>query len=165
MSLPITAVGPLNVETNPILTEFAAIAGVASARAVAPASQNAVLIFRSLLTIYVYRQSNDPSVSPLWGDVFCARNRGLAASTNRRLPLRTFGSCSCLSGLHHNSHRPRMARIIVLVGRPGLSQSASFVGWVEPTGRANARPMMNSAIAIMGRQCCDGFGSAQPILR
>jgi hypothetical protein len=30
MSLPITAVGPLKVETNPILMESAAIAGVAS---------------------------------------------------------------------------------------------------------------------------------------
>jgi hypothetical protein len=49
--LPITAVGPLNVETNPILMESAAIAGFASARAVAPASQNAVLIFTPLLVI------------------------------------------------------------------------------------------------------------------
>src|SRR5208337_2326430 len=44
MSLPIAAVGPLNVETNPILMESAAMAEFASARAVAPASQNAVLI-------------------------------------------------------------------------------------------------------------------------
>src|SRR5437879_2255423 len=51
MSLPITAVGPLKVLTNPILIESAATAGFASARAVAPASQNAVLIFRSLLII------------------------------------------------------------------------------------------------------------------
>src|SRR6266581_2045588 len=76
MSLPITAVGPLNVETNPILTEFAAIAGVASARAVAPASQNAVLIFPSLLTIYVCRQSSDPSVSPLWEMCFVRETVG-----------------------------------------------------------------------------------------
>ena len=44
MSLPITAVGPLNVETNPILMESAAMAGCANASAAAPASQNAVLM-------------------------------------------------------------------------------------------------------------------------
>src|SRR5229473_4942452 len=95
MSLPITAVGPLKVETNPILMESAAIAEFASARAVAPASQKAVLIFRSLLVIYRCRQSNDlphpgsrlSGFSSL-GDVFCARNRRPAASTNHRLLLR-----------------------------------------------------------------------------
>jgi hypothetical protein len=49
MSLPMTAVGPLKVETKPILIESPANAGFASASAVAPASQNAVLIFVSLL--------------------------------------------------------------------------------------------------------------------
>ena len=38
-----------------------------------------------------------------------------------------------------------------------LREVTQPVGWVEPTSRANARPMMNSAISIMGRQCCDGF--------
>src|ERR1700681_1305914 len=113
MSLPITAVGPLNVETNPILIVSAAIAEFASARAVAPASQNAVLIFLSLLVIWC-RQSSDlprPSALHAWFsglssscDVFCARNLGLAASTNRRLPLRTLGSIPPF--LHHNSYQP-----------------------------------------------------------
>src|SRR3984957_20688205 len=48
MSLPITAVGPLKVETKPILMVSPAKAGFASARTVAPASQNAVLIMVSL---------------------------------------------------------------------------------------------------------------------
>jgi hypothetical protein len=44
MSLPIAAAGPLNVETKPILMVSPAAAGCASARAIAPASQNAVLM-------------------------------------------------------------------------------------------------------------------------
>src|SRR5882757_2243582 len=47
MSLPITAVGPLNVETKPILMLSAADAGCASA--MTPASQNAFFIFTPLL--------------------------------------------------------------------------------------------------------------------
>src|ERR1700680_3267684 len=103
MSLPITAVGPLNVETNPILMESAAVAGVASARAVAPASQNAVLILlpSSVLQNFPPGRWSAHSSSralrssnPLFqGDGFCARNRQPAASKNHRLPLRTFGSC------------------------------------------------------------------------
>src|SRR5260370_28898798 len=38
-------------------------------------------------------------------------------------------------------------------------------GWVEPTGRAIARPMINSAIPIKRLQCCDGFRCAQLILQ
>jgi hypothetical protein len=52
MSLPITAVGPLNVLTNPILMESAALAELANTRAAAPASQNVALILNFLL---VYR--------------------------------------------------------------------------------------------------------------
>src|SRR2546430_13998082 len=37
--------------------------------------------------------------------------------------------------------------------------------WVEPTGRANARPMMNSAIPITFVTLLMGFASAQPIPR
>src|ERR1700682_702237 len=121
MSLPITAVGPLNVLTNPILMVSAAWAGFASARAVAPASQNAVLIFRSLLIICLCHHPNDPPrpgsrtrsvLGPVFlEEVFCARDRRSAASTNRRLPLRTFGSEPLF--LHHNSYMPGMARIIV----------------------------------------------------
>jgi hypothetical protein len=51
MSLPITAVGPLKVETKPILMVSPADAGCASARTVAPASQNAFFIFTPLLVI------------------------------------------------------------------------------------------------------------------
>src|ERR1700726_4685010 len=63
------------------------------------------------------------NVPPAKVTLFCARNRSAAASANRRLPPRTFGSC--LRGLHHSSQRAGMARIIVLVGE-------RFVGWVEP---------------------------------
>src|ERR1700747_2877507 len=49
MSLPITAVGPEKVETKQILMVSPAKAGLASASAAAPASQNAdFMIFRSL---------------------------------------------------------------------------------------------------------------------
>src|SRR5882672_4688330 len=96
MSLPITAVGPLNVETNPILMVSAAEAGCASARTAAPASQKAVLIVRSLLTKYVAigpmtcpaqgaAERSVPGVFVI-GDVFCARNRRSAASMNRPAP-------------------------------------------------------------------------------
>src|SRR6478752_9220321 len=51
MSLPITAVGPLKVETKPILMVSPANAGFASTSAAAPASQNAVLITTPLLII------------------------------------------------------------------------------------------------------------------
>src|ERR1035438_839421 len=85
MSLPITAVGPLKVETKPILMVSPATAGPASARAVAPASQNAVLIlvFPSSLTQTVAPAGQPPRS----GEVFCARNQQAAASMNRRLPL------------------------------------------------------------------------------
>src|SRR5271169_1756718 len=63
MSLPMTAVGPLKVETNPILMESPAEAGLANARAVAPASKNAVLIFVSLLIIFSCRQPSARAVS------------------------------------------------------------------------------------------------------
>src|ERR1700694_4639132 len=95
MSLPMTAVGPLNVETKPILIVSPARAGFARARAVAPASQNAVLIVVSLLIIaYAANQSTcavSSNARRLYA-LFCARNGRPAASTNRRLPLRTFGS-------------------------------------------------------------------------
>jgi hypothetical protein len=51
MSLPITAVGPLKVETKPILMVSPADAGCASARIAAPASQNAFFIITPLLII------------------------------------------------------------------------------------------------------------------
>src|SRR5882757_2775315 len=59
MSLPITAVGPLNVETNPILMVSAAKAGCASARTAAPASHKAVLILIPLLVIGPHAQPNE----------------------------------------------------------------------------------------------------------
>ena len=51
MSLPITAVGPLKVETKPILMVSPADAGCVSAKTVAPASQNAFFIITPLLVI------------------------------------------------------------------------------------------------------------------
>src|SRR5215510_12840325 len=51
MSLPMTAVGPLNVETKPILMVSPAQAGFASTSAAAPASQNAVLITTPFLIL------------------------------------------------------------------------------------------------------------------
>src|SRR5664279_4267309 len=39
------------------------------------------------------------------------------------------------------------------------------VGWVEPTGRANARPMINSAKPITTLTPRDGYRFAQPIRR
>ncbi len=97
MSLPITAVGPLKVETNPILMEFAAWAGFASARAVAPASQNAVLMFISLLVIDVCRQPKDrlgprkrrssvPGSSVFQVTVFCARNLKVGSKHEPKAP-------------------------------------------------------------------------------
>src|SRR3954447_20172025 len=96
MSLPITAVGPLNVLTNPILMVSAAIAEFAKARDVTPASQNAALIVIFLLVI-AYKGSRRPAASeprsaPFPGAscrdaLFCARNGRPAASTNRQLPL------------------------------------------------------------------------------
>src|SRR5437016_5911982 len=82
MSLPITAVGPLKVETKPILMVSPATAGPASARAVAPASQNAVLMFSPPRLLKLPRPPGHRLV-----DVFCARNPEPAASMNRRLPL------------------------------------------------------------------------------
>src|SRR5437879_13107640 len=128
LSLPSTAVGPLKVLTNPILMESAALAGFANARTVAPASQNAVLIFRSLnllcretIDCYAARQLTCPDrgASPLrcrasfLGCVLCARDHRSAASKNRRPRLRTFGSMQVL--MYHNSYKALMARIIVLV--------------------------------------------------
>src|ERR1700676_19464 len=110
MSLPMTAVGPLNVETKPILIVSPAKAGFASARAVAPASQNAVLIFVSLLIYYPARQTNCPRVleergacpsresSPWKRGILCAKSQG-SGKHEPPAPLRTFGPCP-------NGHAP-----------------------------------------------------------
>src|SRR5690349_14971888 len=89
MSLPITAVGPLKVETNPILMVSAAVAGCASANAMAPASQYAFVIFTPLLNQRPAGPTGPPPrfARVILGDVFCARNRKSAASTNRRTLL------------------------------------------------------------------------------
>src|SRR6266567_8817171 len=115
MSLPIAAVGPLKVETKPILMLSAESAGCASARTAAPASQNAFFIFTPLLIILIFRQpkrplfaARTPPPKPDIHYVICARNPLLAASTNRKPALRTFGSYP--RGLHHSSPDTRMAR-------------------------------------------------------
>src|SRR3954454_3961072 len=87
MSLPITAVGPLKVETKPILMVSPADAGCASARIAAPASQNAFFIITPLLVIVPDPVDRATALVPhasLSGEVFCARNRRSAASMNRR---------------------------------------------------------------------------------
>src|ERR1700684_1158482 len=104
MSLPITAVGPLKVETNPILIESAAFAGVGSARTVAPASQNAVFIFvpSSLWT------------KPTRWLALCANSQG---GGKHDLWCPSTPSAVSQKTMHHSSQQARMARIIVLVGR------------------------------------------------
>src|SRR5207248_9974487 len=102
MSLTITAVGPLNVLTNPTLIEYPAIAEFASAIDVIPASQSAALIFIFLLVIcysasrssFPVRAASAPAPGLLLSrcPVFCARHGRSAASTNDQLPLRTFGA-------------------------------------------------------------------------
>src|SRR5580704_403738 len=135
MSLPITAVGPLNVETKPILMESAAIAGFASARTVAPASQNAVFIIapssqftcaRAMLALCANCQGSGKH------DLWCP-------STSKPVSQKT---------MHHNSQEARIARIIVLVreladaalcpgcpdGRPA-SLSDQIFGAIDDVGR------------------------------
>src|SRR6476646_3055424 len=85
MSLPITAVGPLKVETKPILMVSPADAGFASAKTAAPASQNAFFITTPLLVIEpdpFNRATTHVSRASLSGEVFCARNGRSAASMN-----------------------------------------------------------------------------------
>jgi hypothetical protein len=63
--------------------------------------------------------------------------------------------------------------ICAVPGRNGAKRTLSSTGRlpaiarkVEPTGRANARPMMNSAIPVTSsRPKVMGFANAQPILR
>src|ERR1700722_6854990 len=120
MSLPITAVGPLNVETNPILMESPAKAGVASASAVAPASQNAVLMSRSLLVDIAPTVEQTPSsgalslrsrAPALEVRYFVREIRGQQQAPSARSLLEP--SAQPPFAMHHSSWRPRMARIIV----------------------------------------------------
>src|SRR6266702_7275512 len=100
MSLPMTAVGPLKVDTKPILTVSPATAelaesAAASESAVAPASQNAVLI---CLPPPRYLKH----VSRVTRPAFFARNLLPPASTKARQHAnRTFGPTT--ARLHHNS--------------------------------------------------------------
>src|SRR5712691_9371486 len=132
MSLPITAVGPLKVETNPILMVSAATAGFASARTVAPASQNAVLIVTPPSSLFKYAAVNRPArfgepASPLFS-VF-EPLRLMASFVREILGLRQARPSVSLNTkgwlakiLHHNSYMARIARIIVLV--PGVRRNA-----------------------------------------
>jgi hypothetical protein len=83
------------------LMESAALAEFAKARAVAPASQNAALIFDSLL-VYPLAPVIElscsgavrfPSRHCFWIAVFCARNGRSAASMNRRLLVEPLAQC------------------------------------------------------------------------
>src|SRR5258708_40029002 len=85
MSWPITAVGPLKVETTPILMDSPAPAGAASASAVAPASQNAVLIITPPPRYFECPASQGDAV-------LCAKSLG-GGKHEPRAPPRTFGSC------------------------------------------------------------------------
>ena len=49
--------------------------------------------------------------------------------------------------------------------RRGPADERQSVGWVEPTGRANARPMTGSAMPMATRTGIDGYRFAPPILR
>src|SRR5579872_5357859 len=108
MSLPITAVGPLNVETNPILIVSAAAAGWASAKAATPASQNAVFI-----GVPPPRSSLSPSTDRRVLFLLC-----FVRETAPRRQARTDGSLFEPSdhapmAMHHNSQATRKSRIIV----------------------------------------------------
>src|SRR6267143_6606827 len=122
MSLPITAVGPLKVETKPILMVSPADAGCASARTVSPASQNAFFIITPLLVIVPDPVDRATALVPhasLSGEVLCARNRLSAASMNQRP---RFGpSAHAPDSLHHNSQMAGMARIIMPVAKATMS--------------------------------------------
>src|SRR5712691_5255482 len=132
MSLPITAVGPLKVETNPILMVSAATAGFASARTVAPASQNAVLIVTPPSSLFKYAAANRPArfgepSLPLFS-VF-EPLRLMASFVREILGLRQARPSVSLNIegwlakiMHHNSYMARIARIIVLV--PGVRRNA-----------------------------------------
>src|SRR5215212_6144531 len=103
MSLPITAVGPLKVLTNPILMESAATAEFASARDVTPASQNAalVLIFppRLLLMAPVHRaapfgERSAPAQASLVEMPFFVREMaGQRQAPTARSPLEPLAHC------------------------------------------------------------------------
>src|SRR6478672_4453725 len=122
MSLPIAAAGPLNVETKPILIVSPAAAGLASASAVAPASQNAVLICLlppRYLNDSPVKRTGPSELSALGSralflcDVFlCSKSRAFS-KPEPPAPPRTFGSIWLF--LHHNSYLPGLARIIVQV--------------------------------------------------
>src|SRR4051812_417053 len=138
MSLPIAAVGPLKVETKPILIVSAASAGCASARTVAPASQNAVFIFTPLLIISISASQvrrfswPRPVAQPVFAQVIlCAKSPARSKHEPKAL-LRTFGSYP--SSLHHNSQGAAMARIIVQVKGTTIVAVAGGSGTGDPAG-------------------------------
>src|SRR5579884_772128 len=107
MSLPMTAVGPLKVETKPILMLSAANAEFASVSAAAPASQKAVFI--SLPSLSSGSRASALPERPaflalhfLCRDAVRARHRGPA--TDRAI------RCDWLRPMHHNSRNQRKAR-------------------------------------------------------
>src|SRR4029077_17444077 len=170
MLLPIKAGGPLKVETKPILMVSPACAGPASARAVAPASQNAVFIFVSLLLHFLDpadRSAHAVSKCAWALDAsFCARNGACPASANRRPPLRTFGSMPM--ELHHNSYALRMARIIVPVAKMA---GCGFWSWpmrrLHPAhGLSNCHLPRRAIVTIIGwRFRCNARTRTVPTIR
>src|SRR5512140_2491327 len=103
MSLPITAVGPLKVETKPILMVSPADAGCASARIAAPASPNAFFITTPLLVIETDPVPPAPAIPArliIRGGILCAKSP-VSGKHEPPAPPWTFGSCP--HGLHHIS--------------------------------------------------------------
>ena len=97
MSLPITAVGPLKVETKPILMLSPANAGFARTSAAAPASQNAVFITTPL---HIIGPGNGVIAAP---GLSLLNAKSVAPPMAQRPPL------------HHISPQMGMARIIMLL--------------------------------------------------
>src|SRR3954447_17438580 len=139
MSLPITAGGPLKVETKPILMVSPADAGCASARIAAPASQNAFFIITPLLVIETRPGSTGRPARVarliIRCGILCAKS-AVSGKHEPPAPLWTFGSYP--SGLHHNSQTPPMARTIVPVDRPALSQFDANAAGRSPVPRYQA---------------------------
>src|SRR6185295_17797195 len=110
MSLPITAVGPLKVETKPILMVSPANAGPESARldsesAMAPASQYAVFILVSPPRYLLMPAGRSPVAGCFVREIAdCqqARSRAEGLEPSAQVPARLLAGCTII-----RSHRGR----------------------------------------------------------
>src|SRR5690349_20338828 len=112
MSLPSTAVGPLKVETKPILMVSPASAGLESASAAAPASQNAVFIGVSPPISFQNARQQKRSACRRR---FLAKSRPPASEKPSLTLEPSAQSPASTAFLHHNSRRPTISRTIVPV--------------------------------------------------